>query len=63
MKNLKKSSNQLEANTICPLCENNSEKTGEFQTCYKLDEFDNNQHNVLKCLNCNLHFMDPVIVP
>lgn len=58
MKNLKK--NQLEANTICPLCENNNEKTGEFQTCYKLDEFDNYQHNVLKCLNCSLHFMDPM---
>jgi spore maturation protein CgeB len=60
MLNFNKSSSILPANTICPLCENNGEETGEFQPCYKLDEFDNNSHNVLKCLNCNLHFMDPM---
>ena len=60
MENLNLKTQDLGANTICPLCEKAGRNISDFYKCYELDEFDDHLHNVLKCLNCELHFMDPM---
>jgi len=60
MENLNFKTQDVGANTICPLCEKTGRNISDFYKCYELDEFDGHSHNVLKCLKCEIHFMDPM---
>ena len=60
MENLNFKTQAVGATTICPLCEKTGRNISDFYKCYELNEFDGHSHNVLKCLNCKIHFMDPM---